>query len=387
MTKDTQIPDPSKYDIWPYRGFLPKPDPLERLPDEYKLINDIATNLPTLLSTGQLRAELDKLPIIDLSGLETGNELECAMRSYSFFASAYVYATYQETSNRIPRGVAVPLQYLAKRLGRQPILSYHSYGPQNWRLIDRGSPIALGNIEVIQNFLGGKDENGFILDHIEIEANAAPALWNAPHVQGSVLANSPEAVCQDLQLIAASMEKMVVSLARMPDLCDPDVYYHQVRPYIHAFKGIFYEGVEEYDGKPQSLLGETGAQSAIVPCLYAVLGIEHVNDPLLGYLTEMRKYMPVKHRAFIGVLEQNKPLVRSWVLSNKTSNPDCAVAYDKCVYFLWKFLKMHFTYADKYIHQQTQTSSSNPTDRGTGDTPFMEYLNKHIEETLAHMIW
>ncbi|MFY9457705.1 MAG: hypothetical protein WAP23_02125 [Candidatus Spechtbacterales bacterium] len=387
MTKETRVPDPSKYDVWPYRGFLPKPDPLERLPDKYGPINHIATNLTSLLRAGQVRPELDGLPIIDLSGLETENELECAMRSYSFFASAYAYATYKETSNRIPMGVAVPLHYLAKRLGRQPILSYHSYGPQNWRLIDSHGPIALGNIEVIQNFLGGKDENGFILDHIEIEANAAPALWNAPHLQESVLANSPEAVYQDIQIIAASVEKMVASLARMPDLCDPDVYYHEVRPYIHAFKEIFYEGVQEYGGKPQSFRGETGAQSAIVPCLYAVLGIEHANDTFLEYLTEMRKYMPVKHRTFIEALEQNKSLVRSWVLSNKTSNPDCAVAYDKCVHFLWKFLKMHFGYADRYIHQQTQTNSNNPTDRGTGDTPFMEYLNKHIEETLAHMIY
>jgi indoleamine 2,3-dioxygenase len=387
MTRNARVPNPSKYDVWPDKGFLPKLDPLEKLPYEYNLINDTATNLPALLRAGQLRAELDRLPIIDLSGLETQNELECAMRSYSFFASAYVYAAYQETSNRIPAGVAVPLHCLAKRLDRRPILSYNSYGPQNWRRIDKNGPVALGNIEVIQNFLGGKDENGFILDHVPIEANAAPALLGAPKAQSMAFTNNEEGLNETLLAIALSLEKMVATLARMPDLCDPDIYYREVRPYIHAFRGVVYEGVGEYDGKPQSFLGETGAQSSIVPCLYAVLGIEHVNDPLLGYLAEMRKYMPVRHRQFIVALERNKSIVRKWALDNKTSDPDCAVAYDKCVFFLWKFLKMHFGYADRYIHQQTQTSSSNPTCRGTGGTPFMEYLNKHVEETLAHMIW
>lgn len=289
-------------------------------------------------------------------------------------------------ADHISKGVAVPLCYLAKRLGRQPILSYQSYGPQNWRLINKDGPIEIGNIEVLQNFRGGKDENGFILDHVEIEANAGPALCGAPQVQTAVLTNDPEAIYNNLLSIASSLNKMVTALEKMPQLCDPYVYYHRVRPYLHSFKEIVYEGVEEYGDKPQSFLGETGAQSAIVPCLYAVLGIEHVNDPLLGYLSEMRKYMPTRHRQFIEALERNKPLVRNWVLSNKTSDPDCAVAYDKCIFFLWKFLDMHFGYATAYIHEQAQTNSSNSTSQGTGGTPFMEYLIRHIAETLAHMI-
>ncbi|TKB67253.1 MAG: hypothetical protein E8D47_05620 [Nitrospira sp.] len=38
-------------------------------------------------------------------------------------------------------------------------------------------------------------------------------------------------------------------------------------------------------------------------------------------------------------------------------------------------------YVDSYIHRQHQSHSSNPTAVGTGGTPFMQYLQKHLDET------
>lgn len=384
MTKNNPLADPEKFMVWPDRGFLPKPDPLEKLPQNYAFINYLSQNMPSLLRERQLRAELHRLPIIDLSKLR-GSQVACAMRSYSFFANAYVYATGEETAKHIPKGVAVPLYYLSKRLGRKPILSYDSYGPQNWRRVNKDGPIALGNIEVIQNFLGGPDENGFILIHIEIEANASRALCSATDSQKFALEKNPHDLCANLWEISHSIEKMYHPLLQMPRLCNPNIYYAQVRPYIHAFRGIVYEGVDEYNGEPQNFLGETGAQSAIVPCLDAMLGIEHADDHLSKYLIQMRQYMPIKHRAFIAKLELNKSAVRDYIL-NHNNYRFLRDPYNECVHWLWKFRKKHLEYADTYIHRQAQTSPDNPTSRGTGGTPFMEYLGKHAEETLKYMI-
>ena len=59
---------------------------------------------------------------------------------------------------------------------------------------------------------------------------------------------------------------MMVTLRRMPEFCDPYIYYHRVRPYIHGWKnnpavpnGVIYDGVEFYHGKPMQFRGETGA--------------------------------------------------------------------------------------------------------------------------------
>ena len=73
---------------------------------------------------------------------------------------------------------------------------------------------------------------------------------------------------------------------RMPEKCDPFIYYNRVRPYIFGWKnnpttpeGVVYEGVEEYENTPQIFRGETGAQSSIVPMLDALLGVtkEHLD--------------------------------------------------------------------------------------------------------------
>ena len=87
---------------------------------------------------------------------------------------------------------------------------------------------------------------------------------------------------------------MLATLRRMPERCDPYVYFTRVRPFIHGWKnhpalpqGLRYEGVAELDG-PQQLRGETGAQSTIVPVLDALLGVSHAPDPLREYLDEMR---------------------------------------------------------------------------------------------------
>ena len=61
-------------------------------------------------------------------------------------------------------------------MGRPPVLSYASYALDNWTRLDESQPIAIGNIMLMPNFLGGLDEDWFVLIHVDIEARAAPAL-------------------------------------------------------------------------------------------------------------------------------------------------------------------------------------------------------------------
>ena len=72
---------------------------------------------------------------------------------------------------------------------------------------------------------------------------------------------------------------------KMPEKCDPYIYYHRVRPYIFGWKnnpalpdGLIYRSC--FNEKPQLFRGETGAQSSIVPTLDALLNVEHEKDEL-----------------------------------------------------------------------------------------------------------
>src|SRR4029079_16398871 len=112
-----------------------------------------------------------------------------------------------------------------------------------------------------------------------------------------------------LQALAAAQTAMKDTLLRMKERCDPYVYYTRVRPYIHGWKnspqlteGLFYSGVAAYGGRPQPFRGETGAQSSIVPCLDAGLGISHAPAPLSVYLQGMREDITPAHRTLLTYL-------------------------------------------------------------------------------------
>lgn len=100
----------------------------------------------------------------------------------------------------------------------------------------------------------------------------------------------------------------------------------------------------------------------------------------------MRDYMPPRHRSLLQALGNtsdhlSRPLLSGYVRDRKTCHRDLWAAYCSCVDLLAQFREIHIGYADSYIHRQSQTHASNPTAVGTGGTPFMTYLQKHLDET------
>ena len=384
------------FDISAERGFLPRRDPLATLPERWPaVLNDLAQALPKLLAARQLRAYVDALR--ESWGSSRGNrdldEFRSAARILSFAGHGYVWEDPHQPAARIPASLAVPWHHVMKKLGRPPVLSYASYALDNWRRLDPTSPIELGNITLLQNFLGGLDEEWFVLVHVDIEAKAGKALAGIAQALRAAPDDNPDEVMLCLHTVASAEEQMRHTLLRMPERCDPYIYYTRVRPYIHGWKdnpalprGVLYEGVEDFRGAAQHFRGETGAQSSIIPALDAAFGVPHAEDPLRQYLAEMREYLPPKHRAFIEAVERLKDasgraLLYGYVRDRRERHPKLWEAFRDCVRLLARFRETHLDHADRYIHQQHQRSASNPTGVGTGGTPFMAYLKKHLEET------
>jgi indoleamine 2,3-dioxygenase len=373
------------------RGFLPEADPARELPAAYRLWEHVAADLPKLLVARQTRTFTERLPVLDPSALREGPELRRAMLLLSFLGHGYVWEG-PVPAPRLPPSIAVPWHAVATRLGRPPVLSYASYALDNWRRLDPSGPIALGNLALLQNFLGGADEEWFITVHIDIEARAEVAMAAVLPAQAAVANRALPELERHLHAIRTALEGMHATLARMPEWCEPSTYYLRVRPYIFGWKnqpalpdGLIYEGVREYGGQAQYFRGETGAQSTIVPVLDALLGIEHRPDPMREYLLEMRAYMPVEHRAFLEAVERG-PSLRSLCQAERTSAPRIAELYDRCIESMRAFRALHLEYAATYIRNQAQRGAENPVDVGTGGTPFMRYLKKHEDETAAHRL-
>ncbi|MCX7925769.1 MAG: indoleamine 2,3-dioxygenase [Fimbriimonadales bacterium] len=378
------------YEVHPERGFLPAEDPLPYLEDPYYAPwEQIAADLPKLLVARKIRQVVDAMPRLTIERLQTERELRRAMMLLSYIGHAYVWNG-DAPAERVPANLAQPWYEVSQRLGRPPVLSYASYALDNWRRLDPTAPIELGNIVLLQNFLAGLDEEWFILIHVDIEAKAARAIRQIPSAMSAAARRDISTLTHALQEVAAALEQMYAVLARMPEACDPYIYYHRVRPYIHGWKnnpalpnGLIYEGVDAYGGQPQQFRGETGAQSSIIPTLDGLLGVQHADDPLKTYLMEMRLYMPPAHRRFMEVVE-TRSTVRDVVLHSDDAT--LRDAYNACVENIQRFRALHLEYAASYIYKQQAKDSKNPTSVGTGGTPFMKYLKKHRDESGAHKV-
>ncbi len=371
------------------RGFLPTQDPLPRLPRAFDAWESTASGLPKLFASDHIRNTLVDLPPFSVEALQGDAELQRAMVLLSYLGHAYVWGGAKPAAI-LPKQIAVPWHAIAQKLGRPPVLSYSSYSLHNFFRFDPAREIECGNIGLIQNFLGGIDEEWFILIHVDIERKGGPAMAMLHDCLDAADAADADRLQDLLERVSTAIVAMLGTLKRMPEFCDPYIYYHRVRPYIHGWKnhpdlpsGLIYEGVEAYGGQPQQFRGETGAQSAIVPSLDAMLGVGHREDMLRTYLMEMRTYIPPDHRAFIESLEA-RGSVRAFV--REAGRAALTAAYNACVEGLEQFRSLHLEYAARYIFRQAQTDDKNPHAVGTGGTPFMPYLTKHRDETGQHRL-
>lgn len=395
------------------RGFLPETDPCINLLHAGKeftplMVEYLGKCLPNFLDTRKVRQELvaslrsanayrgSKLQEIDpyinwINGMEE-DEAERAMMLFSYFASAYIHATHENTADYLPVEIAGPLVYLSECQKREPVLSYASYCLSNWRRIDPSKPIELGNIELLQHFTpleegrirSEHDEDWFVLVHVDIEARGAKAIKAINSSRLSLYEASKEDLREDLSHIAESMWDVNNTFKRMPEHCSAEVYFKHVRPYIFGYK-VHYEGACAQDwkfpGGEVELRGETGAQSSLIPAVQIALGIEHNDSILTTHLRDMRKYMPKPHRDWLESLENAQkddsqgPAIRGFAERN-----GLRAEYNECVKQVADFRRLHLSYAVDYIEKKVD----NPT--GTGGTPYIKWLSQLVEETEGFMI-
>lgn len=380
------------YDMSPERGFLCRYNANEvALSDDLKIISAVAMSLPDLLPTRRVRQLLqDRLPLIDLPLKDMSDaEARMCMVHYSFMVQAYVWGE-PAAPKTLPRNLAVPMVALADHLGQQPLLPYSGYVLDNWGLIDPDLPVDLDNIYMIQNFLNGQDENWFVLIHVAIEAMAGAALAKFGPVITASAAGDIAATRTHLEDVAATWTKINAIFDRMPERCDPYIYFERVRPFIHGWKdnpampnGIIYEGVDRYGSEGQAFRGQTGSQSSIVPAMDALMGVGHATDPLREYLDQLHIYRPPAHRRFIEDTRAASGL-RNFV--EQSGNHGLTQAYNAIIQAMADFRTRHLEYAASYINKQNRAASGNDIDVGTGGTPFMRYLKKHRDETSARLI-
>jgi indoleamine 2,3-dioxygenase len=380
------------YGITPERGFLCAFDAASvALGGELGEVRELALRLPEILPTGAVRDVLGKLKVISPAAVAELDEAQArmAMVHYSFLVQAYIWGA-ETPAPCLPASLAIPAVALADRLGQQPLLQYSGYVLDNWGLLDPAKAVSLDNIYMIQKFAAGTDEAWFVLVHVAIEAKAGEALaLYGPLIEAAADGDAGRAQILIEQIVGVWAEINAL-FDRMPDQCDPYIYFRRVRPFIHGWKdnpaldgGVVYRGVERFEGRPQAFRGQTGSQSSIVPSMDALLGVGHAADPLRAYLDELHIYRPPGHRRFIDDVRAQSG-VRAF--ARRMGHKGLTEAYNAAVQAVADFRSRHLEYAASYINLQGRKSAGNDTEIGTGGTPFMKYLKKHRDETRANLL-
>jgi indoleamine 2,3-dioxygenase len=358
------------------RGFLPSADPATAFPaaSELTVLDEWGRDLASWLEDPGFRQRARELRIPAFPAMSLQSAPQAAiplLRLYylrlGFLASAYVNQVGEPPVQTLPRNIAQPLCRACSLLGRPPILSYDGYALYNWRRFDPQGPIALGNIDTLQNFVHLYDEHWFILVHVEIEAIAGEILEAIDRIAKAQPVRDDAAIDAALVEIADAVWRQVEVLRRIPEKMSPALYFRTFRPYIRFFEGVVYEDAST---RPMDFRGETGAQSSIVPTLVALLKIPHAKTQLTDHLAEMRRFMPPEHRAYIEWVEA-LPSIRDAV---------AAETHDELIEALATFRSVHLGWARDYIDAHVDDP------RGTGGTPYMHWLQQLVDETRAHAI-
>ncbi len=368
------------------RGFLPEADPLIAFPahSEFAALDEIGRDLPSLLHDRGFRqyARTLKIPLWpnNRARPEDLPELRLYYVRVGFLASAYINQVGEQPARVLPANLAVPLCRACQLLRRPAILSYDGYALYNWKRFRKDGPIELGNIDTIQNFVHLYDEHWFILVHVEIEAIAARILDAIARIELALPIAALGSIDPALWDIAGAIRDQVRVIRRIPEHMDPALYYRTFRPYIRFFENVSYEAIEQSSAEPflqpgstalsMNFRGETGAQSSIMPALVAFMKIPHEPSMLTDHLADMRNYMPPEHRMLIERVKAI-PSIRSLAAKE---------AYNAILEAIADFRAVHYGWAQEYINRHT----TDP--RGTGGTPYMQWLDQLINETRRYKI-
>lgn len=290
----------------------------------------------------------------------------------------------------------------------------------------------LENLATLTTFTGSIDESWFYLISVAIEARGGPIIPLMLTAIAATRTNDEATVTMCLRSFAERLDDLGSLLQRMHESCDPQVFYHRIRPFLAGSKnmaeaglpnGVIYEdgtGIDVY----RQYAGGSNAQSSLIQFFDIILGIEHrptgekrdpaseselegtAPPPRHNFINEMRKYMPGPHRRFLEdvTLCAN---IREYVESH-TDDRELCLAYDACLAMLRTFRDKHINIVSRYIIVKSRESRSQSRTRspeamrrqqniatssrengkagkknlkGTGGTALMPFLKQARDET------
>ncbi|TIA99755.1 hypothetical protein E3P96_02831 [Wallemia ichthyophaga] len=384
------------FDVDPRSAFLPPEEPLRRLSECYdiwELALDSAQNLPLLLDGANNEVSNTwRNAICGMSVLEPptipSDGIRSVRRAYtvlSFLAHFFVHSqpahkkqTTQSTQI-IPRSIAIPWHTTALALGLPPILTYASTVLWNWEYIDKSKGLRRGNLRAPLTFTQSRDEEHFYLTsaHIEVEGRLCLERMSQCLDEAFMADVSPQVsfprMCRQLTDLAAQINVLTEILVAVRAECSPEVFYTSIRRWFNGPNGEgkwHYEGVDPL-GVYRDYGGPSAGQSSLIHAIDAFLGVNHapVDDEADfddTFMRRMQTYMPDYHRRFLNHLKCVEPSCRDVV--GTSLNADLQSAYNGAIEAMKKLRSEHIKIATLYVVTQSRKAEKE-SDSNSANVP------------------
>ncbi|KAF9888581.1 hypothetical protein FE257_008513 [Aspergillus nanangensis] len=386
------------YDVSPITGFMPQQSPLLHLENTYYgPWEAVVSSLGRYLETGQLGSEIDRLPRLQTKRLSTEPEWQRAYVILSFLAQGYIWEQ-QKPRSALPLCIANPLVEVADHLEITPCVTYAAVCL--WNLRQESSSrycrccIAPESFSATQTFTGSEDEEWFYAVSAAIEIQGAGIIPQILVAADAARQDNVSIVEQFLTELGSTITDVSKTLHRMYVKCQPDVFYHKIRPFLAGSRnaasaglpnGVYYPGSGD-KGTWRKYYGGSNAQSTLIQLFDIVLGVVHTGSDgqdKTHYLQEVRDYMPGKHRKFLIAMEGICNF-RSYATSYGKGSV-IWTAYEKAVLALSELRNTHLHIASRYIivpASKYRPSVLNPWRKtnkqerlkGTGGTDLTDFL-------------
>ncbi|KAF5342296.1 hypothetical protein D9611_002111 [Ephemerocybe angulata] len=413
---DTSTLAAHDFDVDTRTGFMPPQQPLLRLPLEWNVWENVLdAAMRGRLQLGgkeglteeerraseEWREGVRNMPLLPTTPLKSSELLlRRAHLVLAWLLHFYIHTLPPSHPPHIPAPLTLPLLRVSRALRLPPVITYSDDVLYNWRFTSTtpladgyGNPTlpTVGNIDAKETFTGTRDEAEFYLTSARMELRGTDALEVMRGIMDEVFVGDAIAlsrVTSYLCELASIIHDLGEMLMRVKEVCSPQVFYDEIRPWFRgedssAGRWVF-EGLESDETleRPRELSGASAGQSALVHALDVFLGVDKYShgpsgsssstassstsataeQPRSSFLKRMQEYMPRHHRAFLNHLANSPRPLREYVLANsssatsdapseesKDSGAELLQAYNAAVQALKVFRDKHMIIVALYI--------------------------------------
>lgn len=305
---------------------------------------------------------------------------------------------------RLPPAITVPLLSAAEHLEVHPVATYAALNLWNYRPLSENADLTKpDNLEALHTATGTDDESWFFIISNAMEAKAGPLLKAMLAAIEAADIGDASTIIESLEYFKTSLADIGKLLCRMDERCNPQVFYHTIRPFLAGSmnmeeaglpNGVFYdEGNGQ--GSWRKYRGGSNGQSSLLQFCDAVLSVNH--NRCGGFHAEMRSYMPGPHSRFLDDIEAIAN-IRLYVDSHQ-ENTRLVTAFNNAVAALSEFRNLHIALVTRYIvipsrmgkpahatgRKDIATASTETGNTqelvGTGGTKLIPFLRTSRDET------